>query len=208
MRNAPQQCALLRSLVRRNCAPVFSGRCKAREWDELFASARTARRAVKPALSPTGTPRTTAAPSIADDPLTEFVALPVRGKQPVLIVLEDDSQDFVSLKRALWKLGATARVWWARNATDALELLRELECRSWKVCVLASLQAPGADLGLAKSVKSRNGEAQVRCAFITHPAGRSLADQAYAAGADAFFVKPAAPEAWSEIAHAVRTLTL
>ena len=37
--------------------------------------------------------------------------------QPILIIVEDDPDDFMLLKRALWKAGATARVWWARDVS-------------------------------------------------------------------------------------------
>jgi CheY-like chemotaxis protein len=127
---------------------------------------------------------------------------------PVLIVLEDNSKHFLLLKRALWKSGATAQVWWARDASEALDILGQLESRASALCVLACLQAPGADFALAKAVKERSGFARLRFAFITQAAERAMEDRACAAGADAFFVKPERPEAWAEIARALQHLAL
>src|SRR5689334_21895096 len=45
---------------------------------------------------------------------------------PVFIVVEDDADDFMLLRLALAKAGVAARVWWATNVQEAIEILDDL----------------------------------------------------------------------------------
>ena len=196
MRESRQQRTRLSSLAARTQKPAATGARKDAARDLPQETVRS-----NPSRSLPATPSSLA------DPLAEF-ATARRGGLPVLIVLEDNSEHFLSLKRALWRSGATAQVWWARDVSEALEFLGQLESRTSALCVLACLQAPGADFGMAQAVKGRNGFAHLRFAFITQAAERPMEERAYAAGADAFFVKPEQPEAWAEIARALQHLAL
>jgi CheY-like chemotaxis protein len=196
MREMRQQRTLLSSLAARTQKPAASG-----------ARKDVSRGLPGEAVRSNPTHHLPATPFDVADPLAKFCTAR-RGNLPVLIVLEDNAEHFLSLKRALWKSGATAQVWWARDVSEALDILGQLESRASALCVLACLQAPGADFALAKAVKGRNGFARPRFAFITQATERSNEDRAYAAGADAFFVKPERAEAWAEIARALQLLAL
>jgi CheY-like chemotaxis protein len=205
MRDPPQQRAVPRPSFARNRDRALPDQRKARELDALPVSAADApRRLPQPAARAGRSSGNTWTPELAAAPAA--CASPRRGFQPVLIVLEDVREDFTRLKRALWKSGATARVWWARHAAEGLEILGQFECRSWAPCILACLQTPGVDFALVNTVKARDWVACPRFAFITHPDGRFMERRAYAAGADAFFVKPTEPETWREIARALQRL--
>ena len=124
-----------------------------------------------------------------------------------LLVVEDDTDDFVLLRRALEKLGNRARVDWAQNASDALRMLSELERWTRRICIVADVKLPGEDgFQLLRQVRQRSGLAPVRFAFLTgrpDPRTRALAK---AAGADEFFAKPACSSDWIEIARALERL--
>jgi CheY-like chemotaxis protein len=122
-----------------------------------------------------------------------------------LLVVEVDSDAFLLLKRALWKAGATARVWWARDATEALSMLKELEMHLGRLCVLANLELPGiGSFRLLELVKAEPAKAQVKFAFLTQQEDQATQDRAFASGADGFFVKPECAEELPNLARALQ----
>ena len=131
------------------------------------------------------------------------------NRQPVLIIVEDNKDDFVLLKRALWKSGATARVWWAHDAAEALSMLTELESSRLRICIVADLQLPVVSgLELLDLVKAEPCHSHVKLALLTGCNDPSTESRAFAKGADAFFVKPAQAENLTEVARALQRLVL
>ena len=130
-------------------------------------------------------------------------------RQPVLIIVEDNEDDFLLLKRALWKSGATARVWWAHDAAEALSMLTELESSRLRICIVADLQLPVVSgLELLDLVKAEPCHSHVKLALLTGCNDPSTESSALAKGADAFFVKPAQAENLTEVARALQRLVL
>ena len=132
-----------------------------------------------------------------------------REGHPTLIVLEDDPKDFLLLKRALWKSGATARVWWAHDAAEALMVLSQIEASAINVCIVADFHLPGlTGLEFLERVKSRTGGGRVTFAFLTGYFDRKDEVRAYGCGVDAFFLKPTRREGWIELARSIQRLTV
>lgn len=130
-------------------------------------------------------------------------------RPPVLILVEDNEDDFLLLKRALWKSGATAHVWWAHDASQALSMLAELESSQLRICIVADLRLPAASgLALLDMVKAEPCHRHVKFAVLTGCPDSSAEGRALAKGADAFFVKPAQPENLTEVARALQRLAL
>ena len=74
---------------------------------------------------------------------------------PAMLVVEEDEGDFMLLERALYKVGATARVWWSREPGDALSILEELQRSSAPVCVVMEVRLGACDgMGLARPAQS------------------------------------------------------
>jgi PleD family two-component response regulator len=126
---------------------------------------------------------------------------------PVLILVEDDPDDFLFLKRALWKTGATARVFWAHDASEAMKILTEVESRTLLICMVADVKLPVVNgFELLAQVRARMGCERVRFAFVTGCSDQRTKDRACACGVDGFFVKPALSEGWIEVARALQRL--
>lgn len=126
---------------------------------------------------------------------------------PVLIVIEDDPDDFMLLKRALNKAGASARVWWARDVHDALRILADVELSASGVCVVLDVHLPGGDgFQVLEQLKMRTSQCPVRFAFLTGMTDRGTADRAAAVGADGFFVKPGGSEELIQVARSLQKL--
>lgn len=126
---------------------------------------------------------------------------------PVLIVVEDDEDDFALLKRALWKAGATARVWWVRDADEALLLLAQFEPVVARICIVSDVHLMGTDgFELLHRVKERPKGCRVKFVFLTGDQSPHLVDRAMRQGADGFLTKGGSAENWIEIARQIRTL--
>ncbi len=128
---------------------------------------------------------------------------------PVLIVVEDDPNDFALLKRALWKCGATARVWWAHTADEAMEILAQVDGSVTNICVVTDVRLPGFDgFDLLGHIRARRGRARIKFAFLTGMADQKTERRAYACGADAFFVKPSDLNGLIQISRSLQRLAL
>jgi len=127
----------------------------------------------------------------------------------VLLVVEDEADDFVLLDRALRRSGGGAAVRWAQSATEALAILERLEAHAQTICVVADLQLPDLDgFELLQRIKERSSHARLRFAFLTGRPDPTTETRAQACGADAFFVKPANAEDLMTIAAALHDLAL
>ena len=126
---------------------------------------------------------------------------------PVLIVVEDDPNDFMLLRRALWKAGSTARVWWVHNAPEALAILSDIEGSASGICVVMDVCLLGADgFDVFDQVKQRRALCPVRFAFLTGMCDQRTREHASALGADGFFLKPHGTAELAQIARALHQL--
>jgi CheY-like chemotaxis protein len=126
---------------------------------------------------------------------------------PVMIVVDDDADDFVLLKRALWKAGSPARVWWAKDANEALSILGTVQSAGGRICIVSDLRLPDRDgLELLRQVRQLHSPCRVRFALLTGLANEETEARAKELGADAFYVKPAGAFDLVEIARALQTL--
>ena len=122
-------------------------------------------------------------------------------------MVDDDADDFMLLKRALFKAGATVRVWWAHNGQEATAILADTECSSSAICVVMDVRLLGMDgFDLIDQIKARKGLGRLKCAFLTGMSDKRTEGCAYAHGADAFFAKPCDSAALVEIARALQKL--
>jgi CheY-like chemotaxis protein len=129
-------------------------------------------------------------------------------ERPVLLVVEDEADDFILLRRALKRAGVLALVCWAQTASEALNTLGKLQSRA-RVCVVTDVKLPGTDgFELLKLVRARVKPPQLKFSFLTGRPDPTTERRAYSSGADAFFVKPARSEDWMEVARALEKLVM
>jgi CheY-like chemotaxis protein len=134
---------------------------------------------------------------------------PRSRSQPALIIVEDDADDFMLLKRALWKAGATARVWWAHSAAEALGILVEIGPSVAQICMVLDVQLPCSNgLDLVKQIRAAEHGAGVKVAFLTGLTDQATKARALAAGADAFYLKTVDPASLLEIARDLQKLAI
>ena len=87
---------------------------------------------------------------------------------PALIIVDDNQDDFMLLRRALWKAGDAARVWWAQNGREALMILGDLELFASAICVVIDVRLLGADgFALFEQAKLRKATCPIRFVFLT-----------------------------------------
>jgi CheY-like chemotaxis protein len=130
-----------------------------------------------------------------------------RNQPPTLVVAEDEDADFILLKRALWKAGATARVWRAHNAQETLELVASLVTSNPNICLVMDVRLPGVDgCELLKEVRASHPAAYVKCAFLTGMTDQKTEAHARAEGADAYFHKPSHLDDWTQVARAIQNV--
>jgi CheY-like chemotaxis protein len=121
--------------------------------------------------------------------------------------VEDDADDFMLLKRALWKAGATARVWWARDAQEALSILAEVSGPASHVCVVLDVQLPGCSgFDLLDQIKAAQAGSKVKVAFLTGFSDARTVQRVQAQAADAFFTKPVDPAGLIQVARDLQRL--
>jgi CheY-like chemotaxis protein len=132
---------------------------------------------------------------------------PDRTKYPVLIVVEEDSDDFMLLKRALYKSGASARVWWAHDAEEAWSTLNAVESSASGICVVMEIRMAGSDgYELLERLRSKKTACPVKFAFLTGMGDQATEARAAAMGVDGFFVKPVAAVNLIPIARTLQRL--
>lgn len=125
---------------------------------------------------------------------------------PTLIVIEDDANDFLLLKRALWKAGASARVWWAQDCQEAFRVLNEVESSASSVCIVMDVRLHGSDgFELFERLRERrsSNRKKLKLVFLTGMNNEATRRRASALGADGFFVKSSD---FSELVQAARAL--
>jgi CheY-like chemotaxis protein len=124
-------------------------------------------------------------------------------------VVEDEANDFMLLKRALWKAGATARVWWAHDAAEALSLLASLHESTAAICMVCDVRLLGLDgFDLLEKVKATKTKCTVKFAFLTGMCDRATERRAQSEGANGFFIKPSDPADLTNIARQLQKLAL
>jgi len=129
------------------------------------------------------------------------------SEPPVLLVVEDDDADFLLLKRALYKVGATARVWWARTTEEALALVQQFETATCNVCVVMDVHLGGEETwGLMERIKAKAKSPRWKCVILTGSCDEPSRERAQRQGVNAFFVKPCDGAALAQIARALQQL--
>jgi len=127
-----------------------------------------------------------------------------RERCPILILVEDNADDFTLLKRALWKVGASARVWWAKGSIEALEILAQVGSPGTKICIVSDVKLPEVDgFELLRQVKATCGSFQLKFAFLTGDQDKKTEARAHACGVDGFFLKP---NRWEDLVETARAL--
>lgn len=123
-----------------------------------------------------------------------------------LLVAEDDPNDRVLIRRALARAALADRVDFVtdgQEAVDFLEGLAKTPGREWPVVVVLDLKMPRLD-GLEVLAWIRRSEhGAVPVVLLTSSSEPSDIRRAYAAGVNAFVVKPSALDAFT---HAVSEL--
>ncbi|MFO1499592.1 MAG: response regulator [Verrucomicrobiota bacterium] len=125
-----------------------------------------------------------------------------RSRPPVLIIVESDPSQFALLKKALWKSGATARVWWAQDAADALEIIGALGSSTTQISLVADLNC-AALAGSELLRRAEDGPRPIRLAVLTGCEDADARERAFAFGAKAFFQKQ---ESWDQLLETARAL--
>lgn len=113
-----------------------------------------------------------------------------RNRYPILIIAENNPVHFTLLKRALWKAGATARVWWAHDGPEALRIIAELEPHYAGICIVSEIHLAGYDgFELLRLVRARRSSACIKFAFLTGAFTEEDQKRACACGVDGFYSK-------------------
>jgi CheY-like chemotaxis protein len=109
----------------------------------------------------------------------------------LLLVVEDEPDDFVLLERAAIQAGVNARTQWARSVPEALHALAKVGPDINCICVVSDIRLPGEDgFEFLRKVRLGRFNRPVRFAFLTGHSDQPVKERAHACGADAFFVKP------------------
>jgi CheY-like chemotaxis protein len=187
---------IFRALLAKNKCLAQELQSKSVELDQLFAERKECVR---------GSFRTPTGPRSEDSEPRRTAGV----KPPVLVIVEDDQDDFMLLKRALYKAGATARVWWAHNAQEAISLIAELENSTSSICLVMDVRLTGVDgFELLEQVRARAKVpgGVIKCAFLTGMCDDETRNRAKVEGADAFFEKPTDSAQMVEVARALQRL--
>lgn len=109
---------------------------------------------------------------------------------PVLLLVEDEPDDFMLFKRAVEKAEVSAPLHWARNGSEAMAVLAQLGVEGNRVCLVLDIKLPDMDgFQLLQQVRSSPWADQVIVVFLTGNRHPALEKRAYASGAQAYFVK-------------------
>jgi CheY-like chemotaxis protein len=120
------------------------------------------------------------------------------------VVIDEDRDDFMLLKRALFKTGSSARVWWEMNWQDSLSLLHLLDGSTPCVCVVLEIRLNGTTgWHLLAHLRSEPHRCKVKFAVLTALADKKTRNRAAAESLDGFFVKTCDPAGLMEIARAL-----
>ncbi len=131
------------------------------------------------------------------------------GIRRLLVVVEDDPNDFDLLRRAIEKAHLKAQVHWANSGTEALAILSHLGPRPTLVCVVVDVMLPEmSGFELLEKVRAMDPPIPARFVFVTGNAQPSIESRARACGADGFFLKSCFTGDLIEIVRAVERLLL
>jgi CheY-like chemotaxis protein len=208
MKDTAQHWSQLKSLVAENRRLAAEAWHHAREIEELLAVRKDALRRDRKSTEADGfndlTCRVLAPQPHLGRTVADLPPFADTSSDRVLLVVEDEPDDFLLLHRALKKAGKTSRVRWVQTGHEALRLLGEMESQDLTICVVADVKLPGMDgFELLQRMKSRNRCARLVFAFLTGKDDVRTRELAYARGADAFFVKPGRAEDLMEVARAL-----
>jgi CheY-like chemotaxis protein len=111
-------------------------------------------------------------------------------RKPLLVIVEDDPDDFDLLQKALAKAGVSAARAWAKRGIEALETISHLEPEVSSVCLILDVRLPDmSGFELLERMRAIALPVPARFVFLTgdtHPKTELLA---CSTGADGFFRK-------------------
>jgi CheY-like chemotaxis protein len=120
----------------------------------------------------------------------------------LLLIVDDDQDDFVLLERALKKAEFTSPISWVQDAGEAMEAVTRFSPLFQNICVVVDIHLPDMDgFELVEAIRGRNLPNLVRFVFVTGNPNPQFRTRVTASGADGFFVKPCRHSDFQEIAH-------
>ena len=121
---------------------------------------------------------------------------------PAMLVVDEDRDDFILLKRALCKTGSSARVWWAMNWQESLPLLSQLDGSTQCVCVVVEIRLNGTTgWDLLAKFRGESHRSKLKVVVLTGLTDERTRCRAAHESLDGFFVKACDPVGLREIAR-------
>jgi CheY-like chemotaxis protein len=196
----------LKELLEQAAKLVAAAQQNCRELDQLWASRKDALSEGRLQAAERGAANDVA---LRWKQPAEALARPPSPRQPtqLLLVVEDDQNDFDLLHRALRKQGVSATVRRAKDGTEAIEVLSYLEPEVAGVCVVSDIGlGKMSGFELLRSLRTLGLRVPTRFVFLTGNTRPSIEADAYASGADAFFTKACGCESLVKVAQSIQSL--
>jgi CheY-like chemotaxis protein len=178
----------LRHLSKSNCSLAMETWRQCRELEELLSAktevlARAQEFSARPSSPRVWDGRPIPSPSAgqAENPPPDAL----------LLMVEDNADDFLLLQRALQRKRVNARTHWARCSREALDALDHVHLDVARIDIVSDVQLPGEDgFQFLRSVREAELLQPVRFAFLTGHCDAATEQRALECGADGFFSKP------------------
>jgi CheY-like chemotaxis protein len=199
MEQRAKQQAAFRSAIAENRRLVSEIHSNLRDLDQLWA-------ARKDAMAKGRDGELARGPRLGSEGVGRFARGEVQSHN-LLLVVDDDQDDFVLLERALKKVEAVVPVFWAQDGGEAIDALERFNPLFQNICVVVDIQLPDmSGFELVQAIRARQLPNQVRFVFVTGNPNPQLRTRALNFGADDFFVKPCRHSDFLEIAHRLNEL--
>jgi CheY-like chemotaxis protein len=139
-----------------------------------------------------GYPRGAQVPE-ATSVLSQTLEPSVEAGRHLVLVVEDEPDDYILLRRAFRHVGLTAGLCWVRTTREALELLAKVGSDVASVHIISDIQLPREDgFAFLSRIKAGACARPVKFAFLTGRCDDASRERACACGADGYFIKPLA----------------
>jgi two-component system, response regulator len=128
------------------------------------------------------------------------------GRKPVVLVVEDNEDDFFLLNRALQRTSKGSRVEWARDGQEAIEFLESAAIRrELPACILVDLKMPRMDgFALLSILRVNDRFRGIPVNVLTTSVNPTDSARALDLGVQSFLVKPSTYAALVEMTQALR----
>jgi CheY-like chemotaxis protein len=126
-----------------------------------------------------------------------------------VLIVEDNEDDFLLLKRAFSKAAIRAKLDWSRNGDEARHYLLALVERKaeeeYPVLILADLKMPQVDgFEFLRWLRSRSDLRRIPVVVLTSSNQGLDINRAYDIGANSYLVKPGRFEDLMELSHSLK----